>query len=66
MKLLILDVSTEGQAFCAKRLESFSENDREMLDLQVHLVSEKNLDEKLEQTDVLVMGSGLGEKAQTM
>jgi MinD-like ATPase involved in chromosome partitioning or flagellar assembly len=66
MKLLILDVSTEGQAFCAKRLESFSENDREMLDLQVHLVSEKNLDEKLEQTDVLVMGSGLGEKAQTI
>ncbi len=64
MKLLILDVTTEAQAYCAKRIEAFTEADREMLDLQVHLVSDKNYSERIEQADVLVLGSGLGERAQ--
>lgn len=63
MKLLILDVNTEAQALCAKRVEAFSQADIEMLDLKVQLVSEKDHSQKLDQADVLVLGSGLGEKA---
>ena len=66
MKLLILDVTTEAQAFCAKRFEAFSESDREMLDLQIHLVSDRDYMDKVEQADVLVIGSGIGERAQTV
>lgn len=63
MKLLILDYSTEAQAFCAKRIEAFNQSDMEMLDLQVHLVSEQDYIEKLEEADVLVIGSGMGDRA---
>ena len=63
MKLLILDFSTEAQAFCAKRVEAFSQSDMEMLDLQVHLVNEQDYAEKLQEADVLVLGSGLGDRA---
>ena len=63
MKLLILDVSTEAQAFCAKRIEAFNRSDMEMLDLQVHLVSEQDCFEKLDEADVLVIGSGMGDRA---
>ncbi len=63
MKLLILDYSTEAQAFCAKRVEAFSSSDREMLDLQVHLVFEQDYAEKLEEADVLVIGSGVGDRS---
>lgn len=66
MKLLMLDVTTEGQAACAKRLEAFSEGDREMLDLQVQLVSDKNYLDKLEHADVLLIGSGTGELGQVI
>jgi MinD-like ATPase involved in chromosome partitioning or flagellar assembly len=37
-----------------------------MLDLQVHLVSDRDYMDKLEQADVLVIGSGVGERAQTV
>ena len=63
MKLLILDFSMEAQAFCAKRVEAFSQSDMEMLDLQVHLVGEQDYADKLHETDVLVLGSGLGDRA---
>jgi MinD-like ATPase involved in chromosome partitioning or flagellar assembly len=63
MKLLILDFSTEAQAFCAKRIEAFNQSDMEMLDLQVHLVNEHDYTEKLDEADVLVLGSGLGDRA---
>lgn len=66
MKLLILDSTTEGQAFCAKRIESFNESDREMLDLKVKLVGEREYVDRVEEADVLVIGSGLGEKAIAM
>ena len=38
MKLLIVDVTTEAQAFCAKRIELFGKSDIEMLDLKVKLI----------------------------
>jgi len=62
MKLLILDETTEAQAICASRIESFNQSDMEMLDLQVHLVSENDYSDKLEQTDVLIIGSQVGER----
>jgi cellulose biosynthesis protein BcsQ len=62
MKLLIVDNSTESQAFCAKRIESFNQSDMEMLDLKVKLVSERDAAERIQEADVLVLGSGLGDR----
>ncbi|MCB0335977.1 MAG: ParA family protein [Bdellovibrionales bacterium] len=66
MKLLIVDTTTEAQAFCARRLESFGQTDLEMLDLQVNLVSDKDCMNRIEEADVLVLGSGLGELATSI
>jgi cellulose biosynthesis protein BcsQ len=63
VKLLILDVSTEAQAFCAKRIEQFNQVDIEMLDLKVKLVSEREYMDRISEADVLVIGSGVGERA---
>ena len=63
MKLLILDNTMEAQTICAKRIEYFSQRDIEMLDLQVHLVNENEFLDRLPETDVLVIGSGVGEHA---
>ena len=63
MKLLIVDSSTESQAFCAKRIEAFNQSDVEMLDLKVKLVSDRDFAERVSEADVLVLGSGLGDKA---
>ena len=63
MKLLIIDINTESQVFCAKRVESFSQSDIEMLDLKVKLVNERDYADRLNEADVVVLGSGLGERA---
>ncbi len=63
MKLLIVDSTTESQAFCAKRIEAFSQSDVEMLDLKVKLVSEREYSERVTEADVLVLGSGLDDRA---
>lgn len=62
MKLLIVDISTEAQAFCAKRIEAFSRSDMEMLDLKVKLVAEKDFADRVPEADVIVIGSGVGER----
>jgi cellulose biosynthesis protein BcsQ len=61
MKLLIVDKTTEAQARCAKRIESFSRGDLEMLDLKVKLVSDKDFTDRASDADVVVIGSGMGE-----
>lgn len=66
MKLLIIDGSTEAQAFCAKRIEAFNQSDIEMLDLKVKLVNDRDYVERLNEADVLVLGSGLGERSTTI
>lgn len=63
MKLLIVDSSNESQAFCARRVESFGRSDMEMLDLKVKLVNEQEFSERVVEADVLVIGSGVGERA---
>lgn len=63
MKLLIVDKTTEAQAICAKRIESFSRGDLEMLDLKVKLVNAKDFAERVADVDVIVIGSGLGDAA---
>lgn len=63
MKLLIVDKTTEAQAICAKRIESFSRGDLEMLDLKVKLVNAKDFAERVADVDVIVIGSGLGDGA---
>lgn len=66
MKLLIVDNSKEAQAFCAKRIESFTHSDMEMLDLKVKLANEKDSLERLGEADVLVLGSGLQDRATNL
>jgi cellulose biosynthesis protein BcsQ len=63
MKLLIVDVTTEAQAFCAKRIELFSKSDIEMLDLKVKLVNDRDCLERVGEADVVILGAGLGERA---
>ncbi len=63
MKLLILDATTELQAFCAKRIEQFTQTDMEMLDLKVKLVNERDYMDRVAEADVLVIGSGVGDRA---
>ncbi len=63
MKLLIVDSSMESQAYCAKRIEAFNQSDMEMLDLKVKLVSEREYLDRVMEADVLVLGSGLGDRA---
>lgn len=63
MKLLIVDATTEAQAFCAKRIEAFNQSDMEMLDLKVKLVSDRDFAERVTEADVLLVGSGLGDRA---
>lgn len=66
MKLLIVDATTEAQAFCAKRIEAFNQADMEMLDLKVKLVSDRDFSERVTEADVLVLGSGLGDRATAL
>jgi MinD-like ATPase involved in chromosome partitioning or flagellar assembly len=63
MRLLIVDATTEAQAFCAKRVEAFNPSDMETLDLRVKLVGERDYVDRLNEADVLVLGSGLGDRA---
>jgi len=63
MRLLIVDSTTEAQALVARRIESFNQSDVETLDLRVKLVGEKDYSERLNEADVLVLGSGLGDRA---
>ncbi len=62
MKLLIVDETTETRHFCAKRIESFSRSDMEMLDLKVKLVAEREFADRVPEADVVVVGSGVGER----
>lgn len=63
MKVLIVDRTTETQAFCATKVESFSKADKEMLDLKVRLVSEREVMDRVSEADVLIIGAGLSGEA---
>ena len=63
MIVLIVDSTTESQATCAKKIDAFNPNDVETLDLQVKLASERDYADRLQDVDVLVLGSGLGEQS---
>jgi cellulose biosynthesis protein BcsQ len=63
MKVLILDGSNELQTVVAKRIESFSRADMEMLDMKVRLVGEKDFLDRVKEADVLIIGAGVQERA---
>lgn len=63
MRILIVDKTAEGQSRVARRIESFNQDDVEMLDLRVKLVVDSDLMAHIEQADVLLLGSGLGQDA---
>lgn len=60
MRLLIIDKTAEGQALCARRIESFNQTDVEMLDLRVKLVLDADWTSQVHDADVIILGSGLG------
>ncbi len=59
MKILIVDNTMESQAFCAKRIDAFSQNDIEMLDLVVETTTLNEYMEFIDDVDVIILGSGL-------
>jgi cellulose biosynthesis protein BcsQ len=61
VKALIVENTAEGQARCARRIQSFSQSDVEMLDLRIKLVSDKEVLSHVDDAEVLILGSGLGE-----
>ncbi len=63
MKILICDCSTEGQAFVARRFDEFSQGDLETLDVKLKLINEKDVGDKVAETDVVILGSRMGEAA---
>jgi len=63
MRVLIVDSTAEGQATCARRIESFRHSDVEMLDLRVKLVLDRDIGSQIRDADVLILGSGLGIEA---
>jgi cellulose biosynthesis protein BcsQ/Ni,Fe-hydrogenase III small subunit len=63
MRVLIVDNTAEGQALCARRIEAFSHSDVEMLDLRVKLVLDRDFVSQMQDADVLILGSGLGDTA---
>lgn len=63
MKILIVDNTAEAQAFCYRRMESFSQLDKETLDLQVRLSNETEMMKHVTEADVLILGSGMGQTA---
>ena len=66
MRVLIVDSSTETQAICAKRIDGFSKADKEMLDLKVRLVNERDFMERLSDAEVLIIGAGLSASAASI
>jgi MinD-like ATPase involved in chromosome partitioning or flagellar assembly len=66
MRVLIVDNTTESQALCAKRIEGFSKADKEMLDLKVRLVNERDFIERLSEADVLIFGSHVSDQAVSL
>jgi len=62
MRLLIIDSSAEGQSKCARRIEAFSQSDVEMLDLRVKLVLDKDYAAHIQDAEVVILGSGMGEE----
>ncbi len=66
MKLLVVDNTKEAQAFCARRIEQFTQSDMEMLDLKVKLANERDSMDRINEADVLVIGSGLAERATNL
>lgn len=63
MNILIIDQTSEEQAKIAKMIESFDLTDREALDIQVSLASSENYTSKLAQSEIVIIGPGLGESA---
>lgn len=63
MRILIVDKSTESQASCARKVEAFAKADKEMLDLKIRLVNEKEVMERLSEADVMIIGAGLSAEA---
>lgn len=63
MKVMIIDNTSENQVKCARRIEALSERDKELLDLQVKVVTEKEYEDRIDEADVLILGSGLADSA---
>lgn len=63
MRVLIVDKTTESQALCAGKVEAFAKADKEMLDLKIRLVNEKEVMERLSEADVMLIGAGLSSEA---
>jgi MinD-like ATPase involved in chromosome partitioning or flagellar assembly len=63
MRVLIVDKTNEAQANCAAKLEEFSKSDREMLDLKVRLVNDREVLDRLAEADVMIIGAGVSEDA---
>jgi len=63
MRVLIVDNSTETQALCAQRVDGFTKADKEMLDLKVRLVNDREFVDRLSEADVVIFGSGVSDQA---
>lgn len=63
MKVMIIENSSENQVKCARRIAALSERDKELLDLQLKVVTDKEYEDRIDQADVLILGSGLAESA---
>lgn len=63
MNILVVDQTAEGQTKIARMIESFDPTDRDTLDIQMSLASPQNCKPKFSQSDILILGAGLGDDA---
>ena len=66
MKVLVVDRTTESQAYIAEKMQDFSQSDVEILDLRVKLATDKDYSDRIVGADVLILGSELGDDAPTI
>ena len=64
MRVLLLDKTTEGQAFLADKINGISAADQDSLDLQMSLASESDYVNRLETSDVILIGSEFLDQAR--
>jgi cellulose biosynthesis protein BcsQ len=66
MQLLILDINTELQANYAFRVQKFPASELETMDISLTLANDNDYVDHLEHSDVVILGSGLKERAFTL
>lgn len=63
MRILVVDTSAELRESCARKLETLTKADKEILDLKMRLIGHDEVPERIYDADVMLIGAGLTSEA---